>query len=32
MSIQSFKNDFRAYVEREINTDYYDMSVERLGL
>lgn len=32
MSIQSFKNDFRSYIEREINTDYYDMSVERLGL
>lgn len=32
MSIQSFKNDFRAYIQRAINMDYYNMSVERLGI
>jgi len=32
MIIQVFNKDFRADIERAINMDYYNMSVERLGI
>lgn len=32
MSIQLFNKDFHADIERAINMDYYNMSVERLGI